>query len=150
MTIRTGAEILHMRSTETVLVQQLHTYGREDRLKSRKRIDALFREGKRIHVSPLMIIYRFHGDSPDPQLKAGVTVRAKQFRHAVDRNRIKRLLREAYRLQKQPLRDRVQQGPESLDLFILFTGKALPAYQDIYASTGEAIRKIMERHEHTS
>jgi ribonuclease P protein component len=83
-------------------------------------------------------------------LQAGVTVRAKQFRLSVDRNRIKRLLREAYRLQQQPLRDMVRQGNESLDLFLLFTGKALPAYPELYASTGEAIRKILERHERPS
>jgi ribonuclease P protein component len=119
-------------------------------LKSRKRIEALFREGKRIKAGPLMVVYRFHRDSPGPALQAGVTARSKQFSLAVDRNRIKRLLREAYRQQKQPLRDMVLQGTESLDLFILFTGKALPAYQEIFASTGEALRKIIERHERAS
>jgi ribonuclease P protein component len=127
-----------------------HTYGREDRLKSRKRIEALFREGKRMHAGALTLVYRFHQDNPGPVLQAGVTVRSKQFRLAVDRNRIKRLLREAYRQQKQPLRDRVLQGTESLDIFFLYTGKALPDFQDIFASTGEAIRKMLDKHERAS
>jgi ribonuclease P protein component len=134
----------------TATVRNQHTYGREDRLKSRKRIEALFREGKRMHAGPLTLVYRFHRDNPSPLLQAGMTVRSKQFRLAVDRNRIKRLLREAYRQQKQPLRDLVLQGTESLDLFLLYTGKVLPEYTGIFASTGEVIRKMLDRHERAS
>ncbi len=124
----------------------IHTYGKTERLKSRKRIESLFKTGKRIQVHPLLLIYRLHEELPQPTLQAGVGVRSKQFRKAVDRNRIKRILREAYRLQKEPLRARVLGGQKSLDLFIMYTGQEMPVYADIFTRAGEALRKTMERY----
>jgi ribonuclease P protein component len=46
----------------------------------------------------------------------------------VDRNRIKRLTREAYRLLKRPLQERLGEKGRSLAVFIIFTGKELPEY----------------------
>ena len=125
----------------------IHTYGKSERLKSRKRIDAIFKTGQRVTMHPLLFIYRRHGDLPQPALQAGVGVRSKQFRKAVDRNRIKRMIREAYRQQKAPLRDKVLQGRNSLDLFIIYTGQTMPLFEDIYARSGEALRKILEKYE---
>lgn len=78
-------------------------------------------------------------------LQAGVGVRSKQFRHAVDRNRIKRLLRECWRTQKNILRDRVSAGTLNLDVFILYTGTELPSHAQLSSRTGEGIGKILER-----
>lgn len=97
-------------------------------------------------VHPLLVIYRLHADNPKPILQAGVGVRSRQFRKAVDRNRIKRILREAYRLQKEPLRLQVIGGRKSLDLFIMYTGQEMPVYAEVFAKAGEALRKIMERY----
>lgn len=124
----------------------IHTYGKTERLKSRKRIEAIFKTGKRVPAHPLVFIYRLHDESPQSLLQAGVGVRSKQFRKAVDRNRIKRMLREAYRLQKEPLRALVLGGRKSLDLFIIYTGQEMPVYADIFTRAGEALRKTMERY----
>jgi ribonuclease P protein component len=62
-------------------------------------------------------------------LKFGVGVSTKNFKHAVDRNRIKRLTREAYRLQKMPLQELVEQKKIPFALFIIYTGKELPGYE---------------------
>src|SRR5438309_2863389 len=74
-------------------------FGKTDRLKSRKQIDELFARGKSIVVFPVRVSYRFFS-SEAIILQAAVSVSKKHFKKAVDRNRIKRLLREAYRLQK--------------------------------------------------
>jgi len=100
-------------------------------LKSRKVIDLLFTEGKSFSIFPFRIVYKIDAvppaDSPD-LLKAGFSASKKYFKKAVHRNRIKRLMRETYRLQKHPLEQLLIQQNKALVLFILFTGKELPEY----------------------
>lgn len=78
------------------------TYPEEKKLKSRKLIKQVFEEGKTIKAFPLLIRYTEHEGELH---KVGVSVSKRNFKTAVDRNRIKRQLREAYRLHQQELTD---------------------------------------------
>lgn len=80
-----------------------HTYSRSEKLKSRKVLSTLFTGGKTISVFPVKLFWMPAGNSAQQPVQAGVGVSARHFSKAVDRNRIKRLLREGYRLNKQPL-----------------------------------------------
>jgi ribonuclease P protein component len=105
------------------------TLGRKDRLKSRKKIDSLFAEGKKMLVSPFRVHYNIRSSTGENILQFGIGVSSKNFKKAVDRNRIKRLAREAYRLQKEDLRSKLQEKELELALFLVFTGKELPDYK---------------------
>ena len=76
-------------------------YGKKDKLKSKKNIERLFNEGRSITVYPLRLVYLETEFNDSSILKTGVSVSKKHHKTAVSRNRIKRLLREAYRLNKQ-------------------------------------------------
>jgi len=128
-----------------------YTLGKEDRLKSRKAIDCLFKTGKSFTIFPFRILYLFEepetassaiqGKSPDSRLKAGFTVSSRNFKKAVDRNRIKRLMREAYRLQKNNLRLTPEFNTHSLSLFFIYAGKELPEYKLVH----EKIEAVLNR-----
>tara|TARA_R100001369_G_scaffold54476_1_gene81362 strand:+ start:160 stop:567 length:408 start_codon:yes stop_codon:yes gene_type:complete len=75
-------------------------YRRKDKLKSKKLIEQLFNEGKSIIAYPLRLIYLKTEFEDESVLKTGVSVGKRLHKTAVARNRIKRLLREAYRLNK--------------------------------------------------
>ena len=62
-------------------------------------------------------------------LQAGFGVSARTFKKAVERNRIKRLTKEAYRLQKNDLQQTLESRGRKLAVFFLYTGKDLPAYE---------------------
>lgn len=79
-----------------------HTFKKPEHLCLQNDIDALFaKKGRSVVAYPIRAVYRqvdIEGDGP--QVKVLVSVSKRRLRHAVDRNRAKRQLREAYRLQK--------------------------------------------------
>lgn len=76
------------------------TYPKKEKLKSQKLIEKLFLEGKSVSAFPLRMVYLPITHPDGSKIKSGVSVGKRNFKNAVDRNRIKRLLREAYRLNK--------------------------------------------------
>jgi len=78
----------------------IESFGKSEKLKSKKLIDRLFMEGKNIKSYPLKLVYVPVDNSEDPELKTGVSVPKKLVKTAVNRNRIKRLMREVFRKNK--------------------------------------------------
>lgn len=77
------------------------TFRKSERLCSKKVIDALFAGGnKSFSAFPLRVVYM---ERPEPVSQVLVSVSKRHFKHAVDRNRVKRQIREAYRLNKDIL-----------------------------------------------
>ena len=77
-------------------------------------------------------------------LQFGAGVSAKNLKKAVDRNMVKRLIREAYRLQKKTLEENLAKKNIQLVLFFIYTAKELPEYKEVYNKTGKALNKLGE------
>lgn len=76
------------------------SFGKSEKLKSKKLIDELFLKGKSLKAFPLKLIYLERPDSEKPEIKTGVSVPKKLVKTAVSRNKIKRLMREVFRKNK--------------------------------------------------
>ena len=83
-------------------------------------MDQLFTVGRSVSVFPLKVFYNEVDIDLDFPVKLGVGVSSRNFKKAVERNRIKRLLREAYRLNKQPLIEFANTNNKKIIVFILF------------------------------
>lgn len=112
-----------------------------ERLKSRKQVDQLFAGGKGFSVFPIRVTYLFL-DGGESGVKMGVTVSKRNFKKATDRNRIKRLLREAYRLQKEELQAAVQAKEKSTAVFFIYTGKTIAPFPEMKGAMAKCLRKL--------
>jgi len=122
---------------------QRYRFGREEKLKSRKAIEQLFREGKSFSVFPFRVIWNIAETAPT-HLQVGFTVSSKQFKKAVDRNRIKRLSREAWRLQKHALLQALQENNKNLSVFFIYVGNELPEYPFLFGKTTQVINRLIK------
>jgi ribonuclease P protein component len=122
--------------------------GKNERLKSRKLIEQLFREGKNFSVFPFRVYYLLPGNTSSVHLspfilRIGVGAGSRHFKKAVQRNRIKRLIREAYRLQKNNLNSMLKEKNQQLALFVTYTGKEVPEYKMVYEKMGVILQKLI-------
>ena len=76
------------------------SYSNKEKLKSKKLIEKMFVEGRSVSAFPLRLVYLETPFNDGVTIKTGVSVSKRHFKSAVDRNSIKRLMREAYRLNK--------------------------------------------------
>jgi ribonuclease P protein component len=100
------------------------TFPKQEKLKSRKIIKDLFEKGSSFYLYPFKIVFIKNSDtvaSALPQILFSVSKR--NFKRAVKRNRIKRLLREAYRLNKQELIKKIPSSFFPLAIGIMYVSK---------------------------
>ena len=119
------------------------SYNKKEKLKRKKQLEALFTTGTSFIIFPLKVIYK-EVDLQDNVLKTGVGTSRKNFRKAVERNRIKRLLREAYRIEKPGLLNYLQQSKKQIALFFLYIDKSLPEYNLLKEKMQQAIEKLIK------
>ena len=117
-------------------------YRKADKLKSRKAIDSLFGKGNNFSNFPFKVIWL--PENKQAILQAAVGVSSRNFKKATDRNRIKRLIREAWRLQKNSLHNHLQEQNKQLSVFILYMGKDLPGYELVFEKTGTIINRLIK------
>lgn len=98
-------------------------------------IGRLFARGKRVVVPPVSGIVFLRGDGGGPKLM--VSVSKKRFKHAVDRVRVKRLLREAFRLNKPEL---------DADIALVYTDTLLPDYATILRCVTDILQRMQQKY----
>jgi ribonuclease P protein component len=116
----------------------------KEKLKSRKKIDALFLHGQRFMQFPVRVTYRFSPAGEESTIQVGVTAAKKNFKKAVDRNRIKRLLREAWRLQKKGLLEHMKQKGLSVEVFFMYTDKTIAPFATIMEAVNKSLNRLQK------
>lgn len=120
---------------------QRQTFRKNERLCSRKIIQDLALKGKNIHINPIRLLWIPSILNVSIPAQAAFTVPKRNFKDAVDRNRIKRRMREAYRKNKSSLYSLISNNKNQYALLFVFTGKESITYFE----TEEKIKLILHR-----
>ena len=113
-----------------------------ERLKSRKQITQLFSKNQHVFSYPFKYIFSLSNQCNETPVKLLISVPKRSFKHAVDRNRIKRLIREAYRKNKAIIYKQLQTQETEILLGIIYVGKEIMTYQDIEKSLIKGLEKL--------
>jgi ribonuclease P protein component len=122
------------------------TLPKTERLYLRDAVDRLFSSGRGFIVYPYRVVYRIlsaEEAAADPMGRVAIMTIApkKKFRHAVDRNHVKRLTREAYRLNKLPLVEAVAARGEKLHVAFVYLDNKFLSFEE----TDERMKQIIKR-----
>jgi len=120
-----------------------YTLKKNEILSSRKQINSLFSVGKSIFKYPFKMVYIVKDieSEKDSPVLFSISVPKRKIKTAVKRNLIKRRTREAYRLNKQILLDKVPEGKQLIFMFI-FVGDQAKSYDIIQNSILNLINKF--------
>lgn len=119
--------------------QQSFTLPKKEKLKSKKLIEQLFAEGRTLAHYPIRLIYLKTKLEDNAKIKIGVTVSKRNFKSAVKRNRIKRLMRESYRLNKSQIFNNIE---GDYAFMFLYLGKEMPDQKKISETMIHLIQKF--------
>lgn len=117
-------------------------YPKDEKLKSRNTINLMFSEGKSVSKYPLRLAYLPINLEDNQKIKMGVSVSKKNFKHAVDRNYFKRVLRECYRLNKHKL---IENLDKSYAFMLFYQTKDRLTYQEINEKTIQLFDKFIKQ-----
>ena len=122
--------------------QKKLSFSKEEKLKSRKMISRIFSEGSVVKAYPIRIQFIFHEIEDFPPCQMGVSVPKRNFKSAVDRNRIKRQIKEAYRLNKSAFINDLLQKKKKLAMMVIFASNKKLEYSQIEKLITSALDKI--------
>lgn len=121
-----------------------NTLNKNEKLKSRKSIESLFRSGHAVSSPPFKLFFRKVDSLPHPA-QMTVAVPKRLIKHAVDRNLVKRRTREAYRLKKSDLYSVIQDQNSHYELLFLYQASEIMDYKKIRSSVNFLLIKLSDK-----
>ena len=120
-----------------------------ERLYLREEIERLHDRGRSFVSYPIRVVWLVepiatHSTSEQAQVAVMTSVAKRRFKHAVDRNRIKRMTRAAYRLHKAPLWQTATQHHCTIRVALQSVAKTMPTYSELEQAVERAIARIVK------
>lgn len=128
------------------MTERRHTLSKEERLSWKRHIDRLFTEGRSFVAFPLRVVYLLSDEEGMPvRVSFLVSVPKKRFKRAVKRNRIKRQVREAYRMHKYDLWESLEAKDKRMLIAFLYVDNELHSSVTMEKAMTKAIRILREK-----
>jgi ribonuclease P protein component len=121
----------------------MYTFSKKERLNSKISIHRLFEHGSSFFSYPFKVYYTIQtAEEAKPTSSVLFSIGKKQFKLAVDRNRVKRLCRETYRLNKSVLIEALEKKQVRVEVAFIYVGKTLPDFHDLEVKMQKALLQL--------
>ena len=117
-------------------------FGRNEKLKSKILINQMFAEGRSLKKYPLVLIYKPLAAEDLSSHKTGVSVSKGNFKRAVDRIKLKRLMRESFRKNKYLVTNKLE---SSYAFMFIYIGREKLPYTKIFSATEELLKGLVKK-----
>jgi len=108
-----------------------YSFRKSSRMKSVKQISALFKSRSSVFAHPIKCLFKIDTQREVGKAQLLITVPKRNFKSAVERNKIKRLIRETYRLQKPALEHFLLENNLSMDIAFIYVGKEIIGFHKL-------------------
>jgi ribonuclease P protein component len=115
----------------------IYSFQKTERLNKEKNIQELFKKGSSFYLYPFKILILPNPDQDHPNHQVLITVSVRNFKRAVDRNLIKRRIREAYRLNKECFVSK-----QKLMIAYIYTAKEILTFKEIQDKLVKAFKRF--------
>lgn len=119
-----------------------HTFGKTYKLKSKKQIGLLHQKGKSIFSFPFALRYEVKKEIADSPLQIMISAPKRSYKRAHDRNRIKRLIKEGLRMNKEVIESNILPGT-TLFLSLTYRHNEILDFKSIDNRTKVALNKLL-------
>ncbi len=119
-------------------------FSKNERLCGEIRINQLFEAGSTFKIYPLRVVYRLLNNTQETPVQVLVSVPKKKIKKAVHRNKVKRQIRESYRLNKSLLHQKCNDKNVQLDLGFIYLSGTIHPYSEIEDKVKLSLNKIIQ------
>jgi ribonuclease P protein component len=123
------------------------TFPKSDRLSGIKSIETLFHQGVNGFVHPFKTVVHFHEEPSKSHLRLLISVPKRNFKKAVHRNRVKRLIREAWRRNKVDFQKTLTDNNIYVDVALIYTARTIPDYKELEPKIILILQRLTKKNE---
>lgn len=120
-------------------------FSKDEKIVGNSKVDGLFENGQSFVAYPLRVVYLLSSEYKTPPVSVLISIPKKRIKSAVNRNRIKRLIREAYRLNKLAVSDLCVERGLRLDVGFIYVKDDIVQFADIVKAMKKALAELRKR-----
>lgn len=129
-----------------IMQSHTHTFPKSEHLTGKIAIDNLFQQGEAFVVYPIRVVYKMVATNEENKtIQVLISVPKKRFKHAVDRNRYKRLIRESYRLNKEILKNHTNNADYQLHIAFCAVSNDIPTFDVLQQKMQKGLARLSEQ-----
>jgi len=109
----------------------MYSFSKEERLCGKKSISLLLARGNKYFLHPFSVKWIELSVTEKPSIQLLAIVPKRYFKKAVDRNKIKRFIRESFRKNKELLSGPLKEKNKNITLMLLYNSRKIESYQEV-------------------